>query len=86
MFSDKDNQLALTLRFPLNAGMVVLNGESFYFKIPKDSGIRPFYWHHICIGLNEETYWVVVDGQQWSNGTHKIKMMQQRFASICMVN
>ena len=79
MFSDKDHQLALTLRFPLDAGLVALNGESFYFKIPKDSGIRPFYWHHICMDLNEETYWVVVDGQQWSNGTHKIKPFQSIF-------
>ena len=79
MFSEKNHQLALTLRFPVDAGMVALNGESFYFKIPKDSGIRPFYWHHICIGLNEETYWVVVDGQQWSDGTHNIKPFQSIF-------
>ena len=85
MFSDKDHQLALTLRFPLDAGLVALNGESFYFKIPKDSGIRPFYWHHICMGLNEETYWVVVDGKQWSNGTNKIKPFQSFFLNQIVI-
>jgi hypothetical protein len=76
MFDNKDDKLALTLRFPLDLGKVKVNGEEFYFRIPKDSGIRPFYWHHICISLNEEKYWVAVDGQQWSNGTHKIKSFQ----------
>ena len=76
MFTNKDDKLSLKLRFPTSLGKVQLNGESFYFKIPKDIGIRPFHWYHICVSLNEETYWVVVDGQQWSNGTHKIKPFQ----------
>ena len=76
MFTNKNDKLELKLRFPLDLGKVQLNGESFYFKIPKDSGIRPFYWHHICISLNKGEYWVVFDGQQWSNGTHKIKPFQ----------
>ena len=73
MLDNKDDKLALSLRFPLDLGKVKVNGEEFYFKIPKDSGIRPFYWHHICISLNEEIYQVAVDGQQCSSGTHKIK-------------
>ena len=73
MFESNDYELALTLRFPRYIGKVRLNGKEFYFKIPKYSGIRPFFWHHICISLNEETFWVAVDGQQWPNGTHKIK-------------
>ena len=76
MFTNKDDKLSLKLRFPTSLGKVQLNGESFYFKIPKDIGIRPFHWYHICVSLNEETYWVIVDGQQWSNGTHKIKPFQ----------
>ena len=76
MFTNKGDKLSLKLRFPTNLGKVQLNGESFYFKIPKDIGIRPFHWYHICVSLNEETYWVIVDGQQWSNGTHKIKPFQ----------
>ena len=76
MVTSKGDNLSLKLRFPTGLGKVHVNGESFYFKIPKDSGIRPFYWHHICISLNEEKYWVAVDGQQWSNGTHKIKSFQ----------
>ena len=76
MFDNKDDKLALTLRFPLDLGKVKVNGEEFYFRIPKDSGIRPFYWHHICISLNEEIYRVAVDGQQCSSGKHKIKSFQ----------
>ena len=76
MFTKKDDKLSLKLRFTTSLGKVQLNGESFYFKIPKDIGIRPFHWYHICVSLNEKTYWVVVDGQQWSNGTHKIKPFQ----------
>ena len=76
MFDNKDDKLALSLRFPLDLGKAKVNGEEFYFRIPKDSGIRPFYWHHICISLNQEKYWVAVDGQQWSNGTHNIKSFQ----------
>ena len=76
MLDNKDDKLALTLRFPLDLGKVKINGEEFYFKIPKDSGIRPFYWHHICISMNNERYWVVVDGKQWSNRTHEIKPFQ----------
>ena len=75
MFDNKD-KLALVLRFTQHHGQVVLNGDDLFFMIPKDSGIRPFYWHHICVSLNEKTYWVVVDGQQWSNGTHKMKPFQ----------
>ena len=76
MFDNKDDKLALSLRFPLDLGKAKVNGEEFYFRIPKDSGIRPFYWHHICISLNNEKHWVVVDGKQWSNGTHEIKPFQ----------
>ena len=72
MFSFKSDKLTLKLNFP-DHGWVRLNSVYQLFKIPKDSGIRPFYWHHICIRLNEETYLVVVDGHRWSNGTHKIK-------------
>ena len=76
MFTNKDDPLALILLFTTGLGKVQVGRDNFFFKIPKDSGIRPFYWHHICISLNEETYWVAVDGKQWSNGTHKIKPFQ----------
>ena len=76
MFTNKDDKLALKLSFPFDFGKVQVNGEVIYFKIPKDSGIRPFYWHHICISLNEEIYRVAVDGKQCSSGTHKIKSFQ----------
>ena len=76
IFGSKGDGLHLKLRFPIGLGKVQLNGKEFYFKIPKDSGIRSFYWHHICISLNKETYWVVVDGKQWSNGRHNIKSFQ----------
>ena len=76
MFSIKGDKLTLKLNFLDDHGWVRLNGVYILFKIPKDSGIRPFHWHHICISLNEETYWVVVDGRKWSNGTHKIKSFQ----------
>ena len=75
-FTSKGDNLSLKLRFPTGLGKVHVNGESFYFDIPKDSGIRPFFWHHICVSVNEETYWVVVDGQQWSTGKHNIKPFQ----------
>ena len=76
MFTSKDDKLALKLSIPFDYGKVQLNRETTYFKIPKDSGIRPFHWHHICICINEKTFLVVVDGKQWSNGTHKIKPFQ----------
>ena len=76
MFTNKDDKLVLKLSFPFDFGKVQVNGEVIYFKIPKDNGIRPFYWHHICISLNEKLIMVVVDGKQWSNGTHKIKQFQ----------
>ena len=76
MFSIKGDKLNFYLNFPSDYGWVRQNGVYILFKIPKDNGIRPFYWHHICISLNEETYWVVVDGHKWSNGTHKIKPFQ----------
>ena len=79
MFTHRDDKLALMLRFQIGLGKVRLNGETFFFKIPKDSGIRLFYWHHICVSLNEEKYLVAVDGSQWSIGAHKIKPFQNIF-------
>ena len=80
MFANKDT-MSLELKFTQDHGVVVLNGDDLFFEIPKDSGIRLFYWHHICISLNEKTYRVAVDGQQWSNGTHKIKPFQNLYVN-----
>ena len=76
MFTNKDDKFTLKLRFLTGLGKIQLNGDEIFFKIPKDSGIRPFYWHHFCISLNKGKYWVVFDGRLWSNGTHKLKPFQ----------
>ena len=72
MLSNKDDTLVLTLRFSERLGRVYLNKEGMFFKIPKDNGILPYHWHHICVGINPEIHQVIVDGRQWSYGIHTI--------------
>ena len=76
MFSSKDDTLALTLRFPVGFGKVLINKNRLHFKIPNDNTIRPFHWHHICVGMNKLTYEVVFDGQIWSTGNHTMTQFE----------
>ena len=74
MFSSKNDTFGLTLRFPTGLGKVHLNRNGIFFKIPKDNGIVPFHWNHICVSINKDTHQVVVNGHQWPNGNHTIRV------------
>ena len=65
IFSSTDDKLVLILRFSISLGIAVINSVSLVFKIPKDNAVRPFHWHHICVSSREDSYTIVLDGQQW---------------------
>ena len=53
MFSNKDDVLAMTLRFPSKLGTVYVNKEGTFFEIPENNDIIPYHWHHICVAINK---------------------------------
>ena len=65
IFSNTDDKLVLILRFSVNLGLALINSVPLLFEIPKDNGVLPFHWHHICISSSEDSYSIVLDGQQW---------------------
>ena len=72
IISSTDDQLVLILRFSISLGIVVINRVSLVFKIPKDNAVKPFHWHHICVSSREDSYTIVLDGQQWYHGEHTL--------------
>ena len=72
IISSTDDQLVLILRFSISLGIVVINRVSLVFKIPKDNAVKPFHWHHICVSSREDSYTIVLDGQQWYHANHKL--------------
>ena len=73
LFSSKDGQLALYLKFLEGKGRFAFNGQSLIFKIPEKHGIQPFHWHHLCLKSNDVLQEVVVDGRMWHFGKNVIK-------------
>ena len=63
IFSSKDDKLVLILRFSINLGIVLINRVSFVFEIPKDNGVLPFHWHHICLSTRKDSFTIVLDEQ-----------------------
>ena len=72
IFSSTDDKLVLILRFSINLGILLINRVSLVFEIPKDNGVLPFHWHHICASTREDSYTIVLDGQQWYHASHKL--------------
>ena len=70
IFSSADDKLGLILRFSESSGFVLINRAILVFKIPKDNGVLPFHWHHICVSSNEDTYTIVLDGHKWYHANH----------------
>ena len=64
IFSSTD-KLVLILRFSISLGFVLINSATLYFEIPKDNEVKPFHWHHICVSSSDDSYIIVLDGQQW---------------------
>ena len=69
--------LALILRFSVNLGLALINSVPLLFEIPKDNGVLPFHWHHICISSSEDSYSIVLDGQQWYHANHEQKSFEK---------
>ena len=65
IFSSKDDKLVLILRFSINLGIVLINRVSFVFEIPRNNGVLPFHWHHICVSTREDSYTIVLDERTW---------------------
>ena len=65
IFSSTDDKLVLILRFSINLGIVLINRVSFVFEIPKDNGVLPFHWHHICLSTRKDSFTIVLDEQKW---------------------
>ena len=72
IFSSKDDNLVLTLRFSIGIGIGVINSVGFVFEIPKENDVIPFHWHHICVSSNNHSYTIVFDGQQWYHANHTL--------------
>ena len=72
IFSSKDDNLVLTLRFSIGIGIGVINSVGFVFEIPKENDVIPFHWHHICVSSNNQSYTIVFDGQQWYHANHTL--------------
>ena len=70
IFSSVEDKLGLILRFPESSGFVLINRAIIVFKIPKDNGVLPFHWHHICVSSNEDNYTIVLDGHKWYHANH----------------
>ena len=77
IFSNTDDKLVLILRFSVNLGLALINSVPLLFEIPKDNGVLPFHWHHICISSSEDSYSVVLDGQQWYHANHEQKSFEK---------
>ena len=77
IFSNMNDKLALILRFSVNLGLVLINSVPLFFEIPKDNGVLPFHWHHICISSSEDSYNVVLDGHQWYHANHEQKSFEK---------
>ena len=67
------SKLTTLLRFEMGTGRVILNEDNYLFNIPQDHGISPYSWHHLCWKSDGKMQEVVVDGQNWYNGTIKPK-------------
>ena len=72
IFSSKDDNLVLTLRFSIGIGIGVINSVGFVFEIPKENDVRPFHWHHICVSSSDNSFTIVFDGQQWYHANHTL--------------
>ena len=70
MFSTTDDKLVLILRFSVSQGIVLINSAAFFFEIPKENGVLPFQWHHICFSTNGNSYTIVLDGNKWYHENH----------------
>ena len=70
MFSTTDDKLLLILRFSVSQGIVLINSAAFFFEIPKENGVLPFQWHHICFSSNGTSYTIVFDGNKWYDANH----------------
>ena len=58
---------------------MLLNKNGIYFEIPKDNGIKPYHWHHICIAVSKDMYQVVFDGRMWSIGNITLKHYENTY-------
>ena len=72
IFSSTDDKLVLILRFSINLGIVLINRVSFVFEIPKDNGVLPYHWHHICVSTRKDSYTIVLDEQKWYHVNHTL--------------
>ena len=70
IFSSPDDELVLIFRFSVNLGILLINSVAHFFEIPKDHDVKPIHWHHICVTSVEDSYTVVLDGQQWYHANH----------------
>ena len=78
IFSGKDDNLVLTLRFTIGIGICVINSVGFVFEIPKENDVIPFHWHHICVSSNNHSYTIVFDGQQWYHANHTLPSSEKK--------
>ena len=72
IFSSTDDKLVMILRFSVNLGIVLINRVSFVFEIPKDNGVLPYHWHHICVSTRKDSYTIVLDEQKWYHVNHTL--------------
>ena len=76
-------KISFILRLSMNFGITILNNHVLRFEIPKQHGIKPFRWHHICFRSDQETFEVAIDGKQWSQNNHsKIKIEPTSFSQL----
>ena len=81
MFSTTDDNLVLILRFSVSQGIVLINSAAFFFEIPKENGVLPFQWHHICFSSNGNSYTIVFDGNKWYHASHAKVSLEKKIVT-----
>ena len=77
IFSSTDDKLVLILSFLNSFGLALINSVVLFFEIPKDNGVLPFHWHHMCVSSSEDSYTIVLDGQQWFHTNHTLGSFEE---------
>ena len=77
IFSSPDDELVLIFRFSVSLGILLINSVAHFFEIPKENDVKPFHWHHICVTSVEDSYTVVLDGQQWYHANHSLGSLEK---------
>ena len=76
IFNSKGDNFHLLLRSKNDIGWIGWTNVWIPFKIPKGL-LQSYIWHHLCFALDNKSFAVIVDGQQWYKSSYENKMPEQ---------